>query len=85
MRKKLESIDTIIVDEHTLFFAFRYALGRMSTAPSIVVRNILSNWQKLSEHTKQQIKDEILEYRKREGLCGMKCDDNEWQRILDND
>ena len=75
----------MVVDEYTLFFAFRYALGRMSTAPSIVVMNILNNWHDLSKDTKQRIKQEILDYRKREGLCGMQCDDNEWQRILDND
>jgi len=74
----------ISVEEDIIFFAFRYALGRMSIAPSIVVRNILNNWSSLSKDTKQQIKDEILEYRKREGICGMKCDDNEWQKIFDN-
>lgn len=75
----------MVVDENTLFFAFRYALGRMSTAPSIVVRNILNNWQELSEDTKKRMKREILDCRKHDGLCGMQCDDVEWQKVLDND
>lgn len=73
----------MVIDENILFYAFRYALGRMTTAPSMVVRNLLNNWQHLSDDTKNQIKEEILQYREQNKLCGMKIDDDEWQKVLD--
>lgn len=36
------------VDNHTLFFAFRYALGRSTFAPSIVIDDILNNVKSIS-------------------------------------
>ena len=70
------------VSEHTLIFAFRYALGRMSTAPSIVVDDLQRNWNQLSDFTKKQIKEEILEAIKLK-RAGMDCDIAEWQKILE--
>lgn len=39
----------ILVDTNILFYAFRYALGRRSYSPSIVVENIQSNINQISE------------------------------------
>jgi len=69
------------VSNFTLIFAFRYALGRMSTAPSIVVEDILNNWDKLTDYEKSEIKNEIKKAIK-ENRAGMKCDIEEWKKIL---
>lgn len=42
-------MDKIIVDNNTLFFAFKYALGRKSAAPNIVMTAIIKNIEKLDE------------------------------------
>jgi len=42
-------VQEIVVDAHTLFFAFKYALGRKSAAPSIVMTAIIKNMEKLSD------------------------------------
>jgi len=69
------------VSNFTLMFAFRYALGRMSTAPSIVVEDILNNWDKLTDYEKEEIKNEIKQVIK-ENRAGMNCDIEEWKKIL---
>jgi hypothetical protein len=73
----------MVIDEDILFYAFRYALGRSTYVVSDVVLAILRNWKELGEDAKQLMKKEILEYRERNGLCGMQMDDDEWQKILD--
>ena len=70
------------VTEHTLVFAFRYALGRTSTAPSIVVRDLINNWDKLNNSTKEQIKEDIKEAVKN-NRAGWNCDISEWEKILE--
>jgi len=70
------------VSEHTLVFAFRYALGRASTAPSIVVRDLIINWDYLSDFSKNQIKEEIKEAIK-SNRAGWNCDVSEWEKILE--
>ena len=74
--------DNITISEHTLVFAFRYALGRMSTAPSIVARDIINNWDVLGTYTKNQIKEEIQEAIDN-NRAGMNCDISEWEKILE--
>jgi len=69
------------VTEHTLVFAFRYALGRASTAPSIVVRDLINNWDELNESTKEQIKEDIKEAIDN-NRAGWNCDIAEWEKIL---
>lgn len=73
----------MVIDEDILFYAFRYALGRSTYAVSTVVNNILNNWKFLDNRVKGLMKKEILDYRKRNGLCGMQMDDDEWQKVLD--
>jgi len=70
------------VTEHTLVFAFRYALGRTSTAPSIVVRDLINNWDKLNNSTKEQIKEDIKEAIDN-NKAGWNCDISEWEKILE--
>ncbi len=65
-----------------LIFSFRYALGRMSVAVSMVADNIVDNWGSLHVRLKEQIKQEITEailHKK----AGMQCDVDQWQRVLD--
>lgn len=53
----------IPVDMNTLFFAFRYAVGRKSTAPGIVQENILDNIEYVDDISIVQMLDEIMEER----------------------
>jgi len=72
----------IKVSDHTLFFAFRYALGRMSTAPSIVADDLKRNWYLLNKNTKERIKEEINEAIEKKTI-GMECDKDVWEEILE--
>lgn len=73
---------THLVDETTLVFAFRYALGRRSTAPYHMVAILLREWDNLEEWTREQIVREI-EVALRRGDAGDGCDREQWQRVLD--
>ena len=42
-----------------VIFAFRYALGRMSTAPSDVCDYLRANWKSLDEPTRKLIQREL--------------------------
>lgn len=70
-----------ITNNTILFFAFRYALGRMSTAPSIMVEALKLNWDKFSESDQSQIKREIIQAIEG-GRAGMECDIKEWEKLL---
>lgn len=63
-----------------LTFAFRYALGRMSTAPSIILDEIKAKVHLLSDNQKSQIAKEI-----REAIefnhAGMACDVSTWLEV----
>ncbi len=62
------------VDREVLFFAFRYALGRMSYAPSTVMDNIQTNIKKISD-------GDIKQYIKEINECehyGMEMDERHW-------
>ncbi len=65
-----------------LLFAFRYALGRMSIAPSVVADEIVAVWDELPVGTKEQMKREITEAISCD-RAGMQCDIDQWQRVLD--
>ena len=70
-------MDKIIVDTHTLFFAFRYALGRKSAAPSIVMTAIIRNIEKLDDI-------ELKRYIKEIETCenyGMDSDKENWLNL----
>ena len=64
-----------------LICAFRYALGRSTYMPSVIVDEIVLNWDKLTEHDKKQIKDDIKHAIKHD-MAGMGCDVRTWEKIL---
>ncbi len=47
------------IDETTLVFAFRYALGRRSMAPFHVAAQLKKHWARLADWTQRQIHQEI--------------------------
>ena len=55
------SAKEITVKEGVLVFAARYAHGRNTGAAFMVVRDILSVWDCLSEYTKEQLYRESFE------------------------
>ena len=61
-----------------LICAFRYALGRSTYMPSVIVDEIKINWDILPEHDKKQIKDDI-----KHDMAGMGCDVRTWEKILE--
>ena len=77
----MNSSKQITVSSFTLFFAFRYALGRKSTAPSYVADDIKRNWYILSRSDKERIQQEIKEAIE-SNRAGMECDIKTWQEIL---
>lgn len=64
-----------------LIFAFRYALGRESTAPSIVCDVIKRNWNNLTEQDRVKIKSEIQHYDSHNGFS--KIDRPTWMEVMD--
>lgn len=68
----------IQIDENILVYAFRYALGRRTYAPTEIVKSILKNWDNLSIITKELFKDEIKEAYD----LGDRCDQDEWKKII---
>ena len=69
-------------NELILVFAFRYALGRMSAAPSIVIRELKVNWSEIKTYTKEQIQEDIRDAIKR-NMAGMACDVKSWNEVLE--
>lgn len=69
------------VDENTIFWAFRYALGRRTGAVMHMVGIIKKNWQLLQFHTQEQMKEEITKAIF-DGRAGDDCDVESWQEIL---
>ena len=66
-----------------LMFAFRYALGRQSTAPSTVVEIIERNWDIIPKQDLEQIKREIVEYEKMFGLSDI--DKPTWWKLVNKE
>ena len=71
----------ITVEEDMLFFAFRYALGRMTYVTGWVSDVIIAQWDNLSTKNRDMIKKEIREALD-EDKAGMSCDRSAWERIL---
>ncbi len=72
---------TFAVNEDTLFFAFRYALGRTTAAPSIVTDQLKHHWSRLAQRTRYQIQREISHAIDR-GEAGQTCDVATWRQII---
>lgn len=63
------------------FYAFRYALGRMTYAVDDVVTILISLKDELNGRIKHKICDEIKEAIKM-NRAGHKCDLEDWKRLL---
>lgn len=70
-----------ITDEMILVFAFRYALGRMSTAPGIVADVLIKRWNEMDPHARYQVQSEIEAAIDRGG-AGQPCDVETWKKVL---
>lgn len=68
-------------DENILVFAFRYALGRKTTAPGIVADVLIERWNDLKSHTQIQVQREIGSAMAM-GEAGDPCDVETWRKIL---
>lgn len=68
-------------DENILVFAFRYALGRRTTAPGIVTDVLIERWNDLKSHTQIQVQREIGSAMAM-GEAGDPCDVETWRKIL---
>lgn len=69
------------VDSDILFYAFRYALGRMTYAVSTVAESIIKNWDELDVNRQSLIHKEIQEAFDNNNY-GMEMDKNTWQKVL---
>ena len=69
-----------INDENILFFAFRYALGRTTTAPSIVVDEITKKIKRIRVSTRNQMRREIIEAIANDE-AGHPCDIETWAAL----
>lgn len=72
---------TFPVDETTLVFAFRYALGRRSTAPGHMADQLKRHWTRLNTWTRVAIQREI-EQAIRDHDVGAPYDADTWREIL---
>lgn len=70
----------ILEEQLMLMFAFRYALGRQSTAPSTVVEIIERNWDIIPKGDEIQMRKEIQAYEKMFGLSDI--DKPTWWKIV---
>lgn len=69
------------IPREIMIYAFRYALGRMSVAPSYVVEELEKQWPYLKSHDKALIKREIGQAIE-DNSAGMACDVSEWRKVL---
>ncbi len=79
--KRHEALHLFGVDEHTLVFAFLYALGRQTAAPSIIVTQLKAHWSRLKDWTRQQIHQDIT-HAIEHGAAGSACDVATWREVL---
>lgn len=69
----------LLVDRNILIYSFRYALGRKSYSPGIVIDNIKKNIDKISSNDIELYIKEIDEY----SGYGLDFDKNMWMAFSD--
>lgn len=69
----------LLVDRNILIYSFRYALGRKSYSPGIVIDNIKNNIDKISSNDIELYIKEIDEY----SGYGLDFDKNMWMEFSD--
>lgn len=74
----------MVLTDEIVFYAFRYACGRMTYATHDVSEFLISHWYELSPDTREMIVREIGEKIDR-GEAGMDCDIESWQKVVDFD
>lgn len=72
--------DLVPFDADVLFWAFRYALGRMTYAVSDVAMALHAHKHRLSPRMREMICREITEADERGGL-GHECDQRAWREV----
>ena len=72
----------ITVDENVLFWAFRYALGRQTYVVDDVSKEIVNQWNNLSQTFQRLTHKEILQAIENDSV-GMIMDKESWQKVLD--
>lgn len=68
------SLKNLNVDREMIIFAFRYSIGRMTFAPTIVVDNVKNNIDKITKEDMELMVREINEAKQ----LGMRCDVAVW-------
>lgn len=71
------------VDSTIMIFAFRYALGRMSYAPGMVVETLIKNEDHIPKANKELIIHEILDHESTFGNLGHEYDRRTWYDLID--
>lgn len=69
------------LESNIIFYAFRYALGRQTYAPSEVVGYLETYWQDIPTMTRHKIQEEIRQAIAR-GEAGADIDVTTWNKIL---
>ena len=77
MKRNVEVTSTV------LFYAFRYALGRRTGAPSTIASAMEKNLDEFAEWELKQIVKEILEYEDYSGSLGDDCDKEVWYDLVE--
>lgn len=70
------------LEHNIIFYAFRYALGRQTYAPSEVVGYLETYWLDIPTMTRHKIQSEIREAIGR-GEAGSSIDIKTWKKVLD--
>ena len=75
--------DKVEVESVIIMYAFRYALGRKTGAPSTICEAILRNITSFKEWELTQITKEILEHEEYFGTLGDDCDKEVWYHLIE--
>lgn len=70
------------LEHNIIFYAFRYALGRQTYAPSEVVGYLETYWQDIPTMIRHKIQEEIRQAIVR-GEAGADIDVKTWKKVLD--
>ena len=71
-----------IENDHIIFYAFRYCLGRRTYAVSEMVSYLFNNWNNISKRVRDKITEEIANAIENK-RAGMECDIKQWEKILE--
>lgn len=69
-------------EDHMVFYAFRYCLGRQTYAVSHCAEYLVLHWDRVSANSKDLIVKEINEAIE-SGRAGAACDIDSWLQVLD--